>query len=517
MRLWITLSLQIGRTCVQFPQIRSDIHRPTFRADPAARPCPGSRDRRPPWSDQVGRRILRPLEEGRVLKEARRRGSGVARAGGGPRAGDWPRFHRLSIRPLSLRGRGASGAAEHCGGGDSSRGRTSPPAMRTSPRTSPRSPRRRACSHRAWSRCCTRSWALRAAGAARRLQRAPVPRSGGGRRQPVRPWLRRLRCWRGRWVASMASLAIPVGRGRLLTVPETAKRLRVSTRTVLRLIERDELPSRQLGAQRGAPVRIDEAELLAWLYGDLGAAAWTSSSSSRLPRVAKPLVMRRRAPASARAKSRRGRSEGVELGATQSSRLGSSSPATIRSSSRGPSASCPSSRPASVSRRLCALSRRCATPPPTDPRRSFTPASWSPSAFAKRGLGGNGRFSAPSQTHTPASRYATGAQWYAHALGRRWGPSQDHRYRVVLPRLGRARHRVSSAVRRQATSGLGYRHTDAARGRHVGHGARSRALDCSDETTYYPRRGHRHDSTDRQSLVFFLSPVDWALNGHGIL
>jgi len=56
-------------------------------------------------------------------------------------------------------------------------------------------------------------------------------------------------------------------------VPETAKRLRVSTRTVLRLIERDELPSRQLGAQRGAPVRIDEAELLAWLYGDLGAAA----------------------------------------------------------------------------------------------------------------------------------------------------------------------------------------------------------------------------------------------------
>jgi excisionase family DNA binding protein len=71
----------------------------------------------------------------------------------------------------------------------------------------------------------------------------------------------------------MASLAIPVGRGRLLTVPETAKRLRVSTRTVLRLIERDELPSLQLGAQRGAPVRIDEAELLAWLYGDLGAAA----------------------------------------------------------------------------------------------------------------------------------------------------------------------------------------------------------------------------------------------------
>jgi excisionase family DNA binding protein len=56
---------------------------------------------------------------------------------------------------------------------------------------------------------------------------------------------------------------------RLLTVREVATRLKVSESTVRRLINRDELPSLQLGRRRTA-IRIDESEFEAWLYGERG-------------------------------------------------------------------------------------------------------------------------------------------------------------------------------------------------------------------------------------------------------
>lgn len=49
----------------------------------------------------------------------------------------------------------------------------------------------------------------------------------------------------------------------LLTVEETAERLRVSERTVRRLIGRAELPALRVGGQ----LRVDSGELDAWLYG----------------------------------------------------------------------------------------------------------------------------------------------------------------------------------------------------------------------------------------------------------
>jgi len=61
----------------------------------------------------------------------------------------------------------------------------------------------------------------------------------------------------------------PVGQRRLLTIGEVAARLRVSERTVERLIERNELPSLQLGGP-GSAIRIDESEFDAWLYGERG-------------------------------------------------------------------------------------------------------------------------------------------------------------------------------------------------------------------------------------------------------
>jgi excisionase family DNA binding protein len=57
----------------------------------------------------------------------------------------------------------------------------------------------------------------------------------------------------------------------LLTIREAAERLRVSEKTVRRLIRRGELPAVQLGS-KGASVRVDEAELERWLYGDPEAA-----------------------------------------------------------------------------------------------------------------------------------------------------------------------------------------------------------------------------------------------------
>jgi excisionase family DNA binding protein len=67
----------------------------------------------------------------------------------------------------------------------------------------------------------------------------------------------------------MAPMSAPVERRHLLTIGEVAARLRVSERTVHRLIERDELPSLQLGGPRSA-IRIDESEFDAWLYGERG-------------------------------------------------------------------------------------------------------------------------------------------------------------------------------------------------------------------------------------------------------
>jgi len=54
---------------------------------------------------------------------------------------------------------------------------------------------------------------------------------------------------------------------RLLTISETARRLRVSDVTVRRLIRRGELSAVQLGG-KGSAVRIPVDELDAWLYGD---------------------------------------------------------------------------------------------------------------------------------------------------------------------------------------------------------------------------------------------------------
>jgi excisionase family DNA binding protein len=53
---------------------------------------------------------------------------------------------------------------------------------------------------------------------------------------------------------------------RLLTVGEVAERLGVSRRTIERKIASGELPALRLGGRR-SPLRVDAAELQAWLYG----------------------------------------------------------------------------------------------------------------------------------------------------------------------------------------------------------------------------------------------------------
>jgi excisionase family DNA binding protein len=52
----------------------------------------------------------------------------------------------------------------------------------------------------------------------------------------------------------------------LLRVPEVAERLRVSPEVVRRKIRSGELPGLRLGSGRRAPLRVDRAELDAWLY-----------------------------------------------------------------------------------------------------------------------------------------------------------------------------------------------------------------------------------------------------------
>lgn len=58
----------------------------------------------------------------------------------------------------------------------------------------------------------------------------------------------------------------------LLTVRETAERLNVSEKTVRRLLRSGEIRAVQLGGPRSA-IRIDPAELEAWLYDEPRPAA----------------------------------------------------------------------------------------------------------------------------------------------------------------------------------------------------------------------------------------------------
>jgi excisionase family DNA binding protein len=51
-----------------------------------------------------------------------------------------------------------------------------------------------------------------------------------------------------------------------LTVPETAERLRVSPKTIYRLVWNGQLPALRIGSQ----IRIDERELEGWLNGSSG-------------------------------------------------------------------------------------------------------------------------------------------------------------------------------------------------------------------------------------------------------
>jgi excisionase family DNA binding protein len=53
----------------------------------------------------------------------------------------------------------------------------------------------------------------------------------------------------------------------LLTVRDVAQRLKVHERSVRRLIASGQLPAVKLGEGRTSPVRVDEAELRSWLYG----------------------------------------------------------------------------------------------------------------------------------------------------------------------------------------------------------------------------------------------------------
>jgi excisionase family DNA binding protein len=63
---------------------------------------------------------------------------------------------------------------------------------------------------------------------------------------------------------------------RLLTVPEVADRLRISRQSVYRAISSGRLPAVQLGGP-GTPLRIDEHELKAWLYGPGGSFLFSAA------------------------------------------------------------------------------------------------------------------------------------------------------------------------------------------------------------------------------------------------
>jgi excisionase family DNA binding protein len=66
-------------------------------------------------------------------------------------------------------------------------------------------------------------------------------------------------------LAELGGMTTKVASSPLLTVAEVATRLRVSERTVRRLIAADLLPSIQLNGPR-SPIRISERELHEWLF-----------------------------------------------------------------------------------------------------------------------------------------------------------------------------------------------------------------------------------------------------------
>ena len=53
----------------------------------------------------------------------------------------------------------------------------------------------------------------------------------------------------------------------LLTVREAAERLAVSEKTIRRRIAEGAIPAVRVGTAKGQALRIDPAELEAWLYG----------------------------------------------------------------------------------------------------------------------------------------------------------------------------------------------------------------------------------------------------------
>ena len=61
----------------------------------------------------------------------------------------------------------------------------------------------------------------------------------------------------------------------LLTLPEAAELLHVSTRTVQRMIRRDELPAFKVGGQW----RLRESQLMNWLEGRENSARSSAKSS----------------------------------------------------------------------------------------------------------------------------------------------------------------------------------------------------------------------------------------------
>ena len=61
------------------------------------------------------------------------------------------------------------------------------------------------------------------------------------------------------------TLESPQATPKLLTVREVAERLQVSIWTAYRKVESGEIPAVKLGPGRMAPVRVDPAELQAWL------------------------------------------------------------------------------------------------------------------------------------------------------------------------------------------------------------------------------------------------------------
>lgn len=64
----------------------------------------------------------------------------------------------------------------------------------------------------------------------------------------------------------MSLIDVQEAQRRLLTLGEVADRLGVTRRTVERKVHAGEIPALQLGGPR-SPLRVDERELDAWLYG----------------------------------------------------------------------------------------------------------------------------------------------------------------------------------------------------------------------------------------------------------